>query len=447
MVAGSALLAQPAESTAGWSPPETVAVLSPTPLAVGIAKPHLSLNAADDAIVGWSQESVRGSRSTNAMVVTRYAGSSWSSPLRLNSSGSTARAPAVAISPLGEATVVWSQRTSRSRHTRVAVMARSYSPAHGWGTVEQLAVGEDDREGPALSIPDPDPRIALDHAGNPTVSFNLGRTSAREFIEITSRTRGGRWRRPVAVARTAHCFETQLALDARGEVLLAWIHGSDIVPETFDWVEALTLNRDHRPEGSPQVLSSTQRESYGLNLATNARGEAALLWGVEWGVEGKGGARVEATTRTSMRRFSRAVALTSRVRSQPSGLVVDARGVATALLETTVPESSTHPPKGRWSRPAGISSAPVEQASLAGETQGDLAAIWTTRLAPAPGEQFESDAIAASLQTHPGYWQSPSLISPPHARAAAVATGARGEILVVWEQEHAARLEAADYVP
>jgi hypothetical protein len=329
------------------------------------------------------------------------------------------------------------------------MMARSDSLAHGWGHAHVLGFSEEHQS--SAPPPVPDPQIALDGAGDATVIFNLGKTSEREFIELSSRARGGPWKRAVAVARTAYCSATQVALDADGEILLAWTHGG-VSPETLIWVEALALNRHHRRESSPQVLSSTNRRSYGIDLVANARGDGALLWGLEWGLEGAGGARVEASTRTAGRRFARAVALPpSSKRSYPGGVAIDPAGTATAVSSTNVVQSSTHPRNGRWSMPTAISTPPaegsVEELALTANPAGDLASAWTTKLPPAPGQQFGSDVVAASLHVGVGRWQPPSLLSPAHSRHAEISIRPSGIALAVWENEHLARIEAAENVP
>jgi hypothetical protein len=243
------------------------------------------------------------------------------------------------------------------------------------------------------------------------------------------------------VARTANCSETQLALDAKGEVLLAWSHGEDGAPETIDRVEALILNRRRKAEGSPEVLSPTGRRAYRIALVADGRGDGALLWGLE----GQSGGPVEASTRTPGRRFARAVAL--RGKGYPGEVAIDPTGTATALFDTRVPESSTHSRNGHWSAPVAISTGSVEEVGLAANSQGDLAAVWTTEIPPAPGEQFGSHVIGASFRVGGAAWQPTSFISPPHSRNAAISLGPRDAALAVWENERLARVEAAEFVP
>jgi len=443
-------VAQAPAASAEWTRPETVATLSRVPPVSGLGSIHLATNATGDAIVAWSQETTHGSSRDMAVAVTRRRGGPWSAPVRLSSAGSSAQVPAVAISPTGEAIVVWAEASNHHRRKRTVVTARGVSPTRGWGRAHVLASSEEvQSRAPRAG---PDPQVAIDGAGDATVVFNYGRTSDREFIELTSRSRGGQWQRAVPVAQTAYCSETQVALGAKGEILLAWNQAGRASPTTLVWVEALVLNRRHHAESAPEVLSSKIRRSYGIDLASNATGDGVVVWGLEWGPEGAGGARVEASTRTAGQRFGRAVVLLrSGARSYPGGVVIDRAGTATALISTTIAQASTHPRGGFWSTPAPISPPPaegsVEAVKVAENARGDLAAVWTTKLAPAPGQHFASAAIAATLGEGAGQWQPAALISPVHSRTPAVSLLPDGRALAVWEQESTARIEAAEYTP
>jgi hypothetical protein len=441
-------------SFAAWSGPETVATVSQTPLGVSVSTIKLATDAAGDLVVGWSQLTAPGSGRQVGIVVTRRAGGRWSAPLRLNSIGSE-DVPSVAMSPDGEATVVWVQTSKHRGRTRDVVLARSQSPTRGWGRTHVLAASD---ENPNLPPFGPAHNIALDTAGNAVVVFNLGRDADKESIEVSSRRHGGTWKRAVAVAKTTYCIQTQVASAGDGELLLAWIHGDPSTGGAVGWVEALALDRRRHAEGRPQVLSSEEQVG-GLDLAANARGDGVLIWNYEWGIEGGGGARVEASTRTAGRPFTHAVVVSSRgVRSHPGGVAIDQAGTATALFDAGQNSghpgkgdrvaTSTHPRDGHWSKPALVSSLLVDSPVLAANPHGDLAAVWGTEIAPAPGAQFAPEVIAASVKAGSGPWQPPAIVSPRHSQDPAVAIRPNDDVVVAWESFNTTqRIEAAEYVP
>ncbi len=157
----------------------------------------------------------------------------WSAPVRLSLGSIGIGDPRVAMDPRGEATVVWEQSTvagkpgTKRRNVRFLVEARSHRAQGGWGRTVLLASSQV----PPQEVEEhaPDPQVAVDARSGVVVAFNIrGRSAAPVNGEediLLFRHRDKRWRGPVVVAHTVNDPETRLALDGRGEAIVAWEHG------------------------------------------------------------------------------------------------------------------------------------------------------------------------------------------------------------------------------
>ena len=271
----------------------------------------------------------------------------------------------------------------------------------------------------------------MDGRGDVTVAYRMRergakRIGGREDVLLSRRRRGGRWRSPIVVAQTLNSFETRLALDARGEAILAWDNGG---PEGGgehgdEWVEALVLARDGKPEGHPQVLSSKSKHAGEFDLAASSRGAAVLTWSREL-AEGEGRGPVEAATRPAGGRFTKPVTLLHK--SSSAIVAIDRQGKATALFERSIPtetgggesgplEAATHPARGSWSKPQAVApkSGPY---ALAYGPHGELMALWGTQLPPSgpPEHKVAKAIIETSIQPATGTWQPPVAITPENS--------------------------------
>ncbi len=352
----------------------------------------------------------------------------------------------------GEATVVWEQATfdgkqGRKRGSaRVVVEARSHRADRGWGPAAVLASGQEGLG--AFEEHLPDPQVAAGAGGDVTVALNMRVRDARpvdgkEDILVFAR-RGGRWRSPVVVAHTVNNFGMQLALDGRGETILAWEHGGPS-GERRSWVEVLVLAGNGKREGLPQVLSAKSKAVYELDLAANSRGAAVLTWSQELG-EGEGYGPVEASTRPAGGRFTtKPVTLTHK--SLPAVAAINAQGTATVLFERSIPEGSekeelgpleaaTHPAAGGWSKSEMISPQANPQALACGP-HGELVALWEANLGLSGQPPEPHAVIDASIQPPGAAWQTPETISPenPSEDAAGLALAANGQATAIWLRE------------
>jgi hypothetical protein len=375
----------------------------------------------------------------------------------------------------GEATVVWEQerldRTEPSccgypkrKSVRLAVETRSHPANGGWGDTVVLASRQQRLQASSEHVPDP--QVAVDGRGDVTVAYHMRergaeRIGGREDVLLSRRRRGGRWRSPIVVAHTVNSYATGLALDARGETILVWDDGG---PEGGgehgnEWVEALVLARDGKPEGRPQVLSSKSKHAGEFDLVANSRGAAVLTWSREL-PEGEGRGPVEAATRPAGGRFTQKPVTLLR-KSFSAIVAIDRQGNATALFERSTPaeaqggesgplEAATHSARGSWSKPQVVVPKSIPYALACGP-HSELMALWGTQLplSGPPEHRVAKAFIEASIQPPGGVWQ-PVAITPEnsYSSSANLALAGNGQATAIWLREPSpgeGLLEAADY--
>jgi hypothetical protein len=332
----------PSGANAAWGTPQTIFSVG---AASNLQLPRVTRNAAGDAVAVWERYPEKGDWGA-VEAATRRAGGSWSAPIRLGFGSAGASDPEVAMDSSGEATVVWEQSTfdgkqgKKQRSARLVVEACSHRVEGGWGGIAVLASRQEGfGAGEEPSQRAPGPQVAVGGRRDVTVAFSVRERDAKpvngkEDILVFTR-RGGRWRSPVVVAHTVNNFGVQLAVDGRGETILAWDHGGPS-GERESWVEALALGNNGKREGPAQALSAKSKTSYALDLAVSSRGAAVLTWSQELG-EGEGYGPVEASTRPAGGRFTtKPVTLTHK--SLPAFAAINPQGTATVLFERTIPE-------------------------------------------------------------------------------------------------------------
>ncbi len=125
----------------------------PTGLHVSVA-----LDAKEDVFVAWSETGVDDD-THGGTFVARYAGTAWDADLQLASATEKiAVSPEIAVTPHGEAMVLWQQKTSA---TTATLQSRSFDSAHpelGWQAPAVVAAGV---TGSMANVAP----LGLDHAG------------------------------------------------------------------------------------------------------------------------------------------------------------------------------------------------------------------------------------------------------------------------------------------
>jgi hypothetical protein len=202
------------------------------------------------------------------------------------------------------------------------------------------------------------------------------------------------------------------------------------------------------------VISSKSSTSNSAALAVNARGDAVLAWAHEPHSE-QGRGPIRAVTRPAGGRFGRQP-VTLAGQSYPAIVAIDPRGNATALFdrargphgeeESSTLETVTRPVDGSWSKPA-VLAAEGEGDVLAYGPAGALTAVWSTRLSPS-GQPLQHSVIETSILPAGGAWRPPEAISPENSSAADLALAPNGQATAIWlfRPLHGREvLETADY--
>jgi hypothetical protein len=452
-------------SPAAWNPPQGIASTNTGQY----SRPQVARNAAGDTVATWYRLGPSGEDESGVLeAATRRANGPWSVPVRLASGHLGATAPTVVIDPRGEATVVWELSTTlaekgkkRAGGQRVAVEVRSdRAGASGWGRTITLASTRE----PSTGGGEPDPQIAIDGRSDVSVAFQLREhhttlVNGREDVLLFTR-HGGHWHGAKVVGHTINSSETQLALNGRGETILAWNHGGP--PGSREqWVQALVLSRHGKAEGRAQVLSSKGGTAYALDLAANGSGAAVLAWSQELS-EGQGLGPAQAVTRPAGGRFSHKP-VTLLQKSSPPVVTIDRQGTASALFERALTrgrneadargalEAATHPVNGGWSKPQPI-AAEGDPEALASGPHEELLALWEVRFQPAGQPPQARPVIDSSIRPVGGPWQPPATISPERISegSADLALDAEGQGTAIWVREPAYAtylIETADYQP
>jgi hypothetical protein len=457
--------AVPSDAGAAWGAPQPV-------FAGGAVSefqaPSVARDAPGDAVAVWDRYTFGDGESGAVEAATERAGGAWSAPLRLSLGSIGIGDPEVVMDSRGEATVVWEQSTvagkpgTKRRSFRDLVEARSHRANGGWERTVVLASSQV----PPQEVEEhaPDPQLAVNGRGDLTVAFNMKERNAapvngKEDILLFTR-RDGRWRKPMVVAHTVNNAEMRLAVDGRGEALVAWNHGGPSGSREA-WVQALVIAHNGKPEGSTQTLSAKSKTSYALDLAVNSHGGAVLTWSQELG-EGEGYGPVEVATRPAGGRFTtKPVTLVHK--SLPAVAAINAQGTATVLFGRSIPsrgpdkeedgplEAVTHSADGSWSTPKMVSSEGIPQALSCGP-YGELVALWEADL-PLSGKPPESHrVIDASIQPAGGGWQPHQTISPENTSedAAGLALAANGRVTAIWVRgpiSGTQLIETAEYEP
>jgi hypothetical protein len=402
--AAGCLLVCVSASYAAWSAPQKIV----SSRVWQYERPQLARDVFGDAVVVWHREEELNETLSGVEAATRRANGAWSSPVTLHGPRrGGAYAPEVAMDSSGDATAAW--------QSLLGVQAVSRPVGGSWGRT--VTVSRGGRRAEAF-------QLALDGRGDAAVVFER-----YVSLELATRRRGGPWRAPSALPGISRLgvYEPKVAMDARGEMIIAWVHD-----QPGRRVQALVLGANGKPEGSTQTLSRKGPITE-LQIAANANGDAVVVWREE----GKNARPIEAATRLAGRRFANAVTISRQKDTDPT-TAIDPRGDATILFTRIQPaattvEAATRPARGRWSAAKPV--APPGRGSTfaphlaAGPRSGLLMAVWGASVAPAPA------VIEASIRSPKGTWQTPVVISPPASFSPSITLSANGAATAAWVQQ------------
>ena len=254
--AGSTSIVEASVRPAGGSftAPTTI---SPTPVASGSAvrDPRVAIDAAGEAVAVWAYETA----STAVVQLARCSLSGGcSEPVELSAAGQEADAPAIAITPGGEATAVWVQ----SNGTTIVVEAARAPSGGDFSSAQELS----DSSQSAL-----EPEVATDPGGDSTVVWT--RYNGENFIAEAVGGSGGSFGSPVALSEPGENAERpQVAESRSGGTAIVWQRSNG----TNDVVQGAVS-----PPGSFSAaadLSAAGQESRFPMVAMDASGDATSVW-------------------------------------------------------------------------------------------------------------------------------------------------------------------------
>ena len=428
------LLLAPAVGYASWSAPQRVSATGEN-----LDEPRIVSDHAGDSVILWIRHLPKEREIVEA--VTKPAGGAWSSAVGLGS-GHPDPQPEVAIDSSGEATVVWTGSRRAGKRVLETTYARSH-PAHGgWGPPVALSTSNirtnEGRVGEA--------QIALDRRGDATVVFDARSRDGKEMVQFSIRPRGGRWSAPrtsAVAAKDGSVGQPQVAMDDRGETLIAW--------SAFEQIQVVMLGRGGRPLGATQTVGEIG--GYPLRLTANAKGDALLTWAPE----ATGGSPVEISTRRAGGRFTGAVNITPAAwRSRPAVTAIDEDGNATVLFTRNgagdrgfgaheIVQIADHPAGGHWSKPRPLPGAIPpnglwsEEPAITLGPDGEMISAWVV-LTPESGEPGGSESlrIEASVRPTGSQWQPPTLVAFNGAYAPVLAFSTSTTVTAAWIHHEAA---------
>jgi hypothetical protein len=220
--------------------------------------PDLDTDRVGDAIVVSPRQAPR--HSGGIEVAMRSAGGAFSSP-QMISGRENAFEPRVAMNARGDALVAWRVDSGRGCPVRAAF----HRAGGGWSrptTVSDLhAFCEGGNH-----------RVAIDERGDAIVVWfaQRGRPS---FVEEATRDANGRWGTRRLLAKASTVERPEVGMDARGDAIVAWWQGF------HEWARV-------RPTGRRWLAAQLVASPGGLpaSLAVDARGDVLLAWRARRGI-------------------------------------------------------------------------------------------------------------------------------------------------------------------
>jgi hypothetical protein len=408
---------------------------------------------------------------------TASAAPTWAGPVTLGQTGRESGPPQIAVTPDGEAVVVW----EGGRPNGIQVTSRR--PGRGWKRPRTLARSSESA-----------PQIAATRQKAVVVWSDEIRTRGSEasVVFAATRLRGGRWSRPENISAEKKWrfepegTEPQVAITRRGEAIAMWTAGDEghsttpfirsaAQPLGRGWTSPVGLRGSIEGQG-PQVGVTPGGEAVAIwhafyneesgievasrpaggkwsrakrlaspgafpdpQLAITPRGEAVAAWEYE---EGPGDGLQVATRKPGSRWGVRAFApqeherfFAPRIVTEPGGAaaVVWSRSRLAGKEEVMV---ASHPRGGDWTEPASLFGEEIEAdfPAIAVTRSGEWIAVWKS---VGPGGR---SVIRASSRPRGQPWGAPVHLSSwpaaslPESAAPRIAVAPNGEAVAVWRR-------------
>jgi hypothetical protein len=244
-------------TTGTWSAP-----ISLTPKGMESGGSEIAMNDAGEAVVLWD---TRLARSLREVTKTTFhsPGGTWSAPVKVVEGRVAEIAPAIAISPTGEAIVIWERFRERSGREYSRIESASHPAGGAWSKPTNLA----GKGGPSFEAP----AIAIGPDGEAVAVWTRSIGPLRTSIQSASRLPGSAWTSPVDVYQ-AHAYELPhlaVAIDAAGDTVAVWQEEQKAIQSA-----------SRSPTGVWSDVSNLVRPGQTLfpQIDISPAGEAAAIW-------------------------------------------------------------------------------------------------------------------------------------------------------------------------
>jgi hypothetical protein len=305
--------------------------------------------------------------------------------------------------------------------------------ASGWQAPQKISA--DDPDGGMV--------VGVDRAGNAVAAWLAGNCRASECPRATlraARLPAGqtRWSRPRTIATAGSPGprdRPEIGRDRRGQPLVVWPHRSGSEPTIR--ASSFARGRWARPWALKRLEGD--RSPAGVQLATNERGDAALVWmntsRFSWGP-----AFVEASGRLRNGRWSPTQVLAE---ARDASVAIDGAGNAVAVWHgpDAIASAILRAGSSRWSRPRVLGRGFCPRVGVDG--RGNFVAAW---IGP-QGNRLE----VAIRRARSGAWEPPRVVATTSVDCGPLlAVGRGGMIALAWSTGyfrgviHATRLRPVD---
>jgi hypothetical protein len=420
------MLLAPTVVYASWSVP--VQVVSSQTWRFGPAPPVLVTDAQDDGVLVWHRQEILSETSGGVEVATQHVGGAWSAPVVLSSPHhGYATSPDVVTGSEDEGVATWEQFAAGVQVVEVT------QESQGGSWERPVRVSRPAEDGG-------EPNVAVDKQGDASVVFvsNVGKT---ETVKLSVERNGRGWGHPRTVGGgSVNIREPRVAVDSRGETIVAWISGSN--EDKTDWVQAAIFDSKGQREGAVQKLSSRRGHSTELRLAANEQGDSVLAWR-QAGVKRR---PIEVATRTSGARFTGAATVSTGDDVEPTAAIQhdgDAAVLFTRILttqpqktQTSAVEVVSHQGHGHWTHPAQVAPA-AEGSTLAPQIASapagnQMMAVWTDARFRGNALVTEPGKVEATTINPGESLQPPTTISAGESYEPLIAVSSNGDATAAW---------------
>jgi len=394
--------APPAQAQPGWVLPASL-LTAPVSPPTYFGQPAVESDALGDATVLFAEED---GGVKQLFYEDHQPGGQWSAPVALPT-GERPEWPAIAISPQGDATAAWLDRSGPSSPVRVWVSER---PAGGsWSAPLAL-----EQSGEASDVVEAGPVLAEDEAGDAVVAWVEASSGYTPQWVVGAYRYDGSWSSPARISEPARYVDgswgpSTLLANAAGDFVLVW--------DQEDEASTSSVEAEELQDGAftgEQTIESTPDRLNGAAAGENAAGEASAIWadestGQAHAASFRGGA------------WSLADPPGANIRTicyqGPPKIAVDGSGSSLALWleESGQLVSAWMSPGGAWGahEPVTTLGGFVNNLELAVDPAGDALADWTNAEYDSALSRFQFRVQAASRLAAAAWSQPVALAGEP----------------------------------